>query len=143
MATKKLRAQLEALEAENSRLEDELRQLSDRRGATDHVLESSSVLEAHRQATEDFQAELSECHERNQQLEQWNDELQAQLQRLTTDSELDKLRAVEDERAKWEVREDRLVRQLRELEERLATAIASSRNSPHQVCSRDLCDPAK
>ena len=69
MATKKLRAQLETLEAENSRLGDKIRNLTEAKSTKDDFRideESSTILETHRQA---LQAELLECQERNHELE--------------------------------------------------------------------------
>ena len=124
MTTKKLRAQLEALEAENGHLGEELRRFTEARNGREEPLadaESSVLLEVQRQATEDLQAELTECQERNVELEQLNDHLQARLQQLTTDAELETLRAVDQEKAKWEAPEERLVRQLESLQQKLAS----------------------
>ena len=115
MATYRLKAQLEALETENSHLEDELRNLAETRSATDHVLESSSVLEAHRRSPS-----RAVRVQREKARVGAMERLVASVVTMThyglrTGQAMH--RTVEEDRAKWEVRKDRLVRQLRELEE--------------------------
>ena len=80
-ATKQvLRGQIEALREENARLMDEIQvgqSLTTSTGETgSHTLgETETVLEAHRQATEDLQAELAESREKNQELDRLCSEL--------------------------------------------------------------------
>ena len=106
-ATKQvLREQIEALREQNARLMDEIRAGQSLRISTgetgSHTLgESETVLEAHRQATGDLQVELAESLERNQELDRLCSELHERVQRVTMEAELDKLRAVQDERSKW------------------------------------------
>ena len=118
-----LKEQIEALREENARLMDEIggEPFRTSAGAGSLALEESKVvLEAHRQATEDLQAELAESLERNRELDRTCSELHEQMQRVTMEAELEKLRAVENERSKWEAREEQLVQQLRELQSQLS-----------------------
>ena len=110
-----LRSQLDSLRQENSRLTEELRALQKKRrsvGAPSlelQVAESATIVEAQRQVTEDLQAELTETQERYRDLEVTCSELYDQLQKLKDEADLNRLRAVEIERSKWESREERLV----------------------------------
>ena len=74
--------------------------------------ERDTAMEAHRQATEDLQAELTESHERYRELDRWCSELSERLERAAMEAELEKLQAVQEEQQKWEAREERLVQQL-------------------------------
>ena len=74
--------------------------------------ESKTALEAHRQATEDLQVELTKSQERNKELDEMCSELHKRMQRVTMEAELEKLQAVQDEHSKWEAQEEQLVQQL-------------------------------
>ena len=84
---------------------------------------SDTVLEAHRQATEDLQAKLAESLERNQELDRLCSELHKRVQRITMEAELNRLQAVQDECLKWETWEGQLVQQLRELQSQLSASV--------------------
>ena len=103
-ATKQvLKEQIEALREENSRLMDEIRGQPLRTstgGGSLALEESKTALEAHRQATEDLQVELAESQERNKELDEMCSELHERVQQVTMEAELEKLRAVQDERSK-------------------------------------------
>lgn len=119
-----LRSQLDSLRQENSCLTEELRALQKRRsvGASSlelQVAESTTIVEAQRQATEDLQAELTETQEGYRDLEVTYSELYDQLQKLKDETDLNRLRAVEIERSKWESSEERLVQQLQNLQSQL------------------------
>ena len=118
-----LKEQIEALREENARLMDEIggEPLRTSAGAGSLALEESKVvLEAHRQATEDLQAELAESLERNRELDRACSELHEQMQQVTMEAELEKLRAVENKHSKWEARKERLVQQLQGLRSQLS-----------------------
>ena len=106
-----LKEQTEALREENSRLMDKIRgqPLRTSIGASSLALEepeAKTALEAHRQATEDLQAELAESQERNKELDEMCSKLHERVQRVMMEAELEKLLAVQDEHSKWEAREE-------------------------------------
>ena len=120
-----LRAQLAVLRAENERLTEELLALHERTNpAREDTLElpakeSEVLFETQRQANEDLQAELNDTNERCRELDKVCDDLHTELRKLRDEADLERLRAVEAERNKWEAREERLVKQLEELQSRL------------------------
>ena len=68
------------------------------------VNETQTIMAPQRQATEDLQAEFLEARQRNDDLDKMYCDLLEQIQKITMEAELERYRAVEDERSKWEAR---------------------------------------
>ena len=124
-AIAEIMAEVEGYKLENDRLANELRALQSElsKGRHDSELqlqESLVYMEVQRQATEDLQMELAETVERYNKLDTMCADLHDETLKIREQVELEQLRAVEVERTKWEAREERLVRQLQELQIQLA-----------------------
>ena len=80
--------------------------------------EAEQLWEKHRQIQEDLQAELVESQERSCGLVQRCTQLEEQLTRVLEGAELERLRAVDELRRKYDDQEEQLLQQLQNLQER-------------------------
>ena len=109
---------LDSVQAEVDRLQRENKDLlasleRDRRVSLGPA-EAEQLLEQQRQMQEDLQAELVESQERGCHLEERCTQLGDQLTRVLEVAELERLRAVDELRRKYNDREERLLQQLQE-----------------------------
>ena len=135
-----VRTEVERLQAENVKLREARPEQAE---AVDRAAEVERLKELYAQALRDIQAkdeqveavrhELDDTRQRLkrqetaaqelqskcQALEETCDTVHAQVSRARQEGDLERLRAVESERAKWEAREARLVAQLQAAEERV------------------------
>ena len=121
---------LDSVQAEVQRLQKENEELlasleRDRRVSLGRRSEAEQLLEEQRQIHEDLQAELVESQERSCALEerctQLEEQLTSVLAEARAEAELERLRAVEELRRKYDDREERFLQQLQELQERFLT----------------------
>ena len=105
-----LLAELDRLKEENRRLQGE-RETEEAAGEEQHEMET--LLEEQRQLYEDLQAELGEAVERSTSLEDRCCSLEDQLVKVMEESELERLRAVDAIRSKYE---GKFLQQVQELQ---------------------------
>ena len=103
----------ERLQTENEKL---IEGLQGRRVSLGGQTEAEQLLEEQRQLHEDLQAELMEVTERGDRLEERCYALEHQITKILEEAELERLRAVEALRQKYDEREDRLLLQLQDLQ---------------------------
>ena len=114
---------LDSVQEEVQRLQRENEELlasleRDRRVSLGGHSEAEQLLEEQRQMHEDLQSELLESQDRSCALEERCNQLEDQLTRVLEEAELERLRAVDELRRKYDDREERLLQQLQELQER-------------------------
>ena len=119
-----LQAETERYRRENERLLKDLKKLykgqeRELRRSIDptQMKETELLVEQQRQVCEDLQAELAEAAERSCSLEDRCCQLKEEIQCTRVEAELAQLRELDSLRRKSEEREERLVRQVRELQE--------------------------
>ncbi|MCG8625568.1 MAG: hypothetical protein MJE68_26660, partial [Proteobacteria bacterium] len=81
------------------------------------IEETEALVEQQRQLCEDMQAELAEAAERNSSWEERCCQLEEELQRVREEAELERLRDLDSLRRRAEEREERLAKQVRDLQE--------------------------
>ncbi len=117
------RAEHERLSTEYGQLqelhEQLLRDVQEERAARaeEGERESSTAVASDARSAE-LQRELESQSARCQELEENHHRLQAEAERQRTDAELERYRAVDAERRKWEIREERLAKQVQDLQRR-------------------------
>ena len=86
------------------------------------IQELSEKAESQREEVAVLDGELKRVGTEREQLATENARLREKLDNISKDKELEYLRAVDEERRRWEARENRLLTQLAEIEEKLVSA---------------------
>ena len=134
-----LRAEAEQSKTENERLASEVAQL---KALYEQLLFDSQEEQARRAdeqtEVEDLKAALERANQQREDAEARTEALEAKLTRVRDGAELEIFRAVAAERQQWEIREERLVRQIQRLESDASvdsaptSARVTARDEPHR-----------